>query len=137
MKLTLLLANVMNRFLGADTGANTNIKPDDYGNAPGWVQNMIAPIFSILEWLLPVIMILLGVAGVIYIIVVGVQYAKSETADQKDAAKKKLINIAVALIIMLVALIIVFIFIKNASKIFGWAAGGTVENGTWTGGSET
>ena len=126
MKLQLLLANVMNRFLGTDT---SKLAPDDekWGNAPGWVKEMIKPIFSILEWLLPVIMILLGVAGVIYVIIVGVQYAKAENADEKDAAKKKLINIAVALIIMLVALIIVFIFIKNASTIFGWAANGGKE----------
>ena len=127
MKLQLMLANVINRFMGNNLtggsgGTTTTITTDDYGNAPGWVKEMIQPIFDILGWLLPVIMILLGVAGVIYIIIVGVQYAKSENADEKDAAKKKLINIAVALIIMLVALIVVFIFIKNAPAIFNWTA---------------
>lgn len=124
MKLQLLLANVINRFLGAadPPQTTTTVGTDDYGNAPQWVRDMITPIFSILSWLLPVIMILLGIAGVIYIIVVGVQYAKAENADEKDAAKKKLINIAVALIIMILALIIVFIFIKNAPKIFKWTS---------------
>ena len=115
MKLTLLLANVMNRFLGAP------IVDVEYAEGtPEWVQTMVAPIFDILGWLLPLIMILIGVAGVIYIIIVGVKFAKAENADEKDQAKKKLINIAIALIVIIVALILVFVFIKNANTIFGW-----------------
>lgn len=123
MKLQLLLANVMNRFLGA-TETTSKLGPDDWGSAPDWVQQMIKPIFTMLDWLLPLIMILLGIAGVIYIIIVSVQYAKAENADEKDAAKKKLINVAVALAIMYIALIIIFIFIDNAPTIFGWVAAG-------------
>lgn len=129
MKLQLLLANIMNRFLGVDGDKASSLAPDDdkWGNAPGWVKEMIKPIFTILEWLLPVIMILLGIAGVVYVIILSVKFAKAENADEKDAAKKQLINVAVALIIMLVALIIVFIFIKNASAIFNWTAKGGKE----------
>ena len=126
MKFQLMLINVVNRFLGGEGGSSTvagsTFQPSEWGGAPTWIQNMIKPIFDILAWLLPIIMILLGVAGAIYIIIVGVQYAKAENADEKDQAKKKLINIAVALIIMLVSLIVVFIFIKNAPAIFKWTA---------------
>ena len=120
MKLTLLLANVMNSFLGA------SIKPEFSEGTPEWVQNILAPIFDVLGWLLPLLMILIGVAGLIYLIIVGVKFAKAENADEKDQAKKKLINIAIALIVIIVALVIVLVFINNAYTIFGWV----VEQGT-------
>ncbi len=116
MRLELLLANVMNKFMGL------SISDQEWNGAPSWVQSMIKPLFSVLDWLLPVVMILLGFAGVIYVIVLSVKFAKAESADAKDAAKKQLINVAVALIIMLVALVLVFIFIKNAGTIFSWVS---------------
>ena len=116
MKLQLLLANVMNRFMGE----MINKESLENAGTPGWVTSMIQPIFNILDWLLPVIMILLGVAGVIYVIVLSVKYARAENADEKDQAKKRLINVAVGLIIMVIALIIVFVFIQYAPEIFGW-----------------
>ena len=116
MRLELLLANVMNRFMGLSAA------DQDWGDAPQWVRSMIKPLFGVLDWLLPVVMILLGFAGVIYVIVLSVKFAKAESADAKDAAKKQLINVAVALIIMLVALVVVFIFIKNAADIFDWVS---------------
>lgn len=114
MRLELLLANVMNKFMGI------SLSEQEWGNAPDWVQSMIQPLFGVLDWLLPVVMILLGFAGAIYVIVLSVKFAKAESADAKDAAKKQLINVAIALVIMLVALVVVFIFIKNAAEIFNW-----------------
>ena len=91
-----------------------------YGNAPEWVVKIIAPIIEILNSLLIPVIILLGTAGMIYVIVLGVQYTKAETADKRDEAKKRLINAAIGVIIMLVALILVKIFVANAASIFGW-----------------
>jgi len=115
MKLQLMLTNVMNRFLGVSSLTST-----EYGGAPQWVQNILAPIFTILDWLLPVIMIVLGIAGIIFAIVLGVNYAKAENADEKDAAKKRLINAVVGIVITIVAIALIFVFIKNVHLIFGW-----------------
>ena len=116
MKLQLMLANVMSRFMGTDPA----LAPDDWSGAPAWVQNILKPIFSILEWLLPVIMIVLGIAGIVFAIVLGVNYAKAENAEQKDEAKKRLIGAVVGILITIIALVLIFVFIKNAYNIFGW-----------------
>ena len=92
----------------------------NYGSAPTWVIEIIAPILNVLNSLLIPVIILLGTAGMIYVIVLGVQYTKAETADKRDEAKKRLIHAAIGVIIMLVALILVKIFLANAFSIFGW-----------------
>lgn len=117
MRLQLLLSNVMNKFMGA-----LSMETDSSKNrgTPKFVQDIINPVFNVLDWLLPVIMIVLGLAGIVYAIVLGINYAKAENADQKDAAKKRLINVVVGVLVMLIALILIFVFIKNAYDIFGW-----------------
>lgn len=113
-----MLANVMNRFTGASILGDTDVWSES--GVPPFVQNILDPVFGVLGWLLPVIMILLGLAGTVYAIVLGVNYAKAESADQKDAAKKRLINTVIGIVIIILALLLVFIFIKNVFKIFGW-----------------
>ncbi len=113
MKLQLLLSKMMN-FLGLEKDGI------DYGNSPEWVVNLIAPIIRVLDsFLLPVI-IILGVAGMIYGIILGVQYAKAETADQREEAKKRMINGIIGIVIMLVLLILMKLFTSNAYEIFNW-----------------
>lgn len=119
MKFQLMLANVMNRFMGGSILGDDEIWAED---VPGFVKNILDPIFGVLGWLLPVIMILLGLAGTVYAIVLGVNYAKAESADQKDAAKKRLINTVIGIVIIILALLLVFIFIKNVFKIFDWVS---------------
>lgn len=102
-------------------GAGNKYKDNiNYGDAPTWVIEIIAPILNVLNSLLIPVIILLGTAGMIYVIVLGVQYTKAETADKRDEAKKRLINAAIGVVIMLVALILVKIFVANAASIFGW-----------------
>ncbi len=113
MKLQLLLSKIIG-FMGRVEGGI------DYGDTPGWVIDVIAPIIRVLDsFLLPVI-IILGVAGMIYGIVLGVQYAKAESADQREEAKKRMINAIIGIVIMLVLLILMKVFTANANEIFGW-----------------
>jgi len=120
MKLQLLLSNMLNKFTGAAITLDSNTSTNR--GTPEFVQNIINPIFKVLDWLLPVIMIVLGIAGIIYSIVLGVNYAKAENADQKDAAKKRLINVVIGVLVMLIALVLIFIFIQNAYDIFDWVS---------------
>lgn len=113
-----LLANMMTRFIGKDEESTGMVQWSS--KTPDFVKNIINPIFDVLGWLLPVIMILLGIAGTIFVIVLGVNYAKAESADQKDAAKKRLINVVIGVLVMILGILLVFIFIKNANTIFGW-----------------
>ena len=127
------LANAFTRFLGAEG----EIALDDTqwaSGTPPFVKNIINPIFGVLGWLIPVIMILIGIAGTIYAIVLGLNFAKAENAEQKDAAKKRLINVVIGVLVIIIALLLIFIFIKNANSIFGWvtnsAVAGTATNST-------
>ena len=106
------MLSLMMKFVGADDTTKTT--------EPEWVYKIIRPIINVLNSLLVPVIILLGVAGSIYAIVLGVQYAKAESADKRDEAKKRLINAVIGVVIMLVALIAMKIFTANADSIFGW-----------------
>lgn len=112
------ILNVMMRFVGATDW--DNIKPTEGENTPDWIYSILVPILKVLDNLLVPVIIILGVAGMIYAIVIGVQYAKAESSDKRDEAKKRLINAVIGVVIMLVALIGMKIFIMNAPDIFGW-----------------
>ena len=115
MKLQMLLSNIV-RFLG-DQWDNV-----DESKMPTWVKNVLKPILEVLDSLLLPIIILLGTAGMIYGIILGVQYAKAETADKRDENKKHMIHAIIGIIIMLVLLISMKIFTSNADGIFGWVS---------------
>ena len=102
------------------TTTGTVVDGIDYGDTPQWIIDFIAPVIRILNTLLIPVIILLGTAGTIYAIVLGVQYAKAETADKRDECKKRLINAVIGIVIMLVALVLLKIFTANANEIFGW-----------------
>jgi len=115
------------RFLG---DANDVFKTDDTATAaPSFVQNILNPVFGVLKWLLPVIMILIGLVGIIYSIVLGLNFAKAESSDQRDAAKKKLISVVIGVLVIIIAILLVYIFIYNVYDIFGWVTETAASNG--------
>ncbi len=113
MKLQMLLSNTL-RMMGLKS---SEIK---WGNTPKWIQELINPVIDILNSMLIPVIVLLGTAGMIYGIVLGVQYSKAETADKREELKKRLISAAIGIGIALVVLIVMAIFIKNADSIFDW-----------------
>lgn len=104
----------MSRFL-LDTGEKLK---GEYDNS--WWSQIIGPLVTILDSLLIPIIILIGVAGAVYAIVLGVQFAKAESADKRDEAKKRLINAVIGIVISLIVLIAMKIFIKQAANVAGW-----------------
>lgn len=111
------MLSVMTRFMGAWYDDVNNL---DESKMPTWIKNIIVPILKVLDQLLVPVIIILGVAGAIYGIVLGVQFSKAETADKREETKKRLINAVIGVVIMLVALIGMKIFVANAGTIFGW-----------------
>ena len=79
-------------------------------------------IHDILSTIVGPILIALGGAGAIYIVVLGVQFAKSESEEKRAEAKKRMINLAIGVVLIL-ALASVCTFIDWASfiQIFGYA----------------
>ena len=78
--------------------------PDSgYGDAFGWMSQVFGPI-SIVLW---VILGLVGAAGAIYAIYVGIQLARADEQGKRDEAKKHLITLFIAIAVT-IALIVFF-----------------------------
>jgi len=50
----------------------------------------------------------IGSIGVIYIVIMGVQYAKAETDDKRAELKKRMVNLAIGVVIMIVMITLCF-----------------------------
>ena len=73
------------------------------GGDLGWLKQLL----SALEWVLWVALIIVAAAGSIYAVYVGVRMARAESSDQREEAKKRLINIIVSVVVT-IALILFF-----------------------------
>ena len=85
----------------------------------------LAPVLNFIEDALVPIIIVLAAISAIYAIVLGVNMARAESAEQRDGAKKRIINFLIGAITIIVILIIVYVLAANIDKIFG--SGGLVE----------
>lgn len=99
------LANLImggTKFLGAITDKSN----DDYADAAktvaktvsGIVQSILVPILSVV-----------GAAGIIWAIVLGINFARADSNDKREEAKKRLISLIVGIVVV-VALMLFFLF---------------------------
>ena len=68
------------------------------------------PIYDFLDTFGPVLIALLLAVGVIYCIVLGVQYAKAEKGEERDTAKKKAVNAAISFGVIIILLVLLYSF---------------------------
>lgn len=118
------LGKCTNRFLGSMESDVSGISGNGKNN--DWLD-ILKVLVRLIDQFLPVAMILLGLVGSIYAIVVGVRYAKAENEEQKNEAKKKLINAAIGILIGLILMITMWAFLKNSSAIATWLTDATGE----------
>ena len=89
----------------------------DKGIQLDWLEELL----TVLEWVLWVALIIVAAAGSIYAIYVGVKMARAESSDQREEAKKRLINIIVSIVVT-IALILFFNvllpMILNSTNVF-------------------
>ena len=116
-KLTYFLGSILNRFLGDYSSDLVDVTGNE--NNKEWID-MMKTLVSIIDQFLPAVMILLGVVGAIWIIIISVQYSKSESDDAKAEAKKKLINTVVGVCIGLLIMIVLTVWLKNSESIETW-----------------
>lgn len=84
-------------------------------------DNWISTLLSSISWVLWVALILVGACGAVYAIYIGVKMARADSSEQREEAKKRLINIIVAIVVT-IALILFFNLllpvILNAFNVF-------------------
>ena len=95
-------------------GALFDIDNVDWGSF-----DWLAPIAKFLVSLIIPITIILAVAGAIWVIILGVQLARAESADKASEAKKRLINVAVAIIAIIIFIWLLSWFITKVPDLFG------------------
>jgi len=70
----------------------------------------VSPIYDFIDTFGPFLIgMLLGV-GVLYCVILGVQYAKAEKGDERDIAKKKAVNAAVSFGIIIILIVMLYAF---------------------------
>ena len=99
---------------------------NDVNSGIGWVDNVLNPVVELLSTLLQPLLILVATAGIIYVVILGVNYARAETSDKKDEAKKRIINAVVGLAITIVLLFLLYIVIENMGDIVQWIQSGSI-----------
>lgn len=102
------------------TGGNTDNKETEVDKI---FNDVFKPVIDILDSMLLPILILLGTAGSIYAIVLGVNYSKAESADKREEAKKRMINAIIGIVVTLLLLILLKLFTANADTIAKWIQG--------------
>ena len=110
-----LAASFMN-FMGSPMGQMA-AGYQDYQNDPDykWVYTLCTTLDSFLT----PILILVGTAGLIYAVVLGVNLARADSADKQQEAKKRLVYAIIGLAVILLLILFMRIFINNADKILG------------------
>ena len=115
MLLMQIAQSVMGLFAGMSMLGDTNI--DD---AQSFYDRVFKPVVDILDAMLVPILILVGTAGSIYAIVLGVNFSKAESADKREEAKKRMINAIIGLVVTILLLILLKLFTANAQAIANW-----------------
>ena len=82
----------------------------------------LKPIADFLDNLLVPLTIIVAVAGAIWVIILGVGLARAESADKATEAKKRLINVAVAMLAVIIFIWLLTWFAANISTIFATKA---------------
>ena len=115
MLLMQIAQSVMGLFAGMSMLGDPNI--DD---AQSFYKRVFEPVVEILDAMLVPILILVGTAGSIYAIVLGVNFSKAESADKREEAKKRMINAIIGLVVTVLLLILLKLFTANAQAIADW-----------------
>lgn len=107
---------------------------DDGGSykTKGWYTDIIKPIADAMNMILGPILILLGSAGAIYAIVLGVNLSRAESSDKREEAKKRLINFVIGIVAAFILLVLLKLLVEHIDAVIGWITPDTdkVENAT-------
>ena len=86
-----------------------------YSYTWGWVESLMSTLSTIM-W---VLLALVGAAGGIYALYVGIKMARAESAEMRDENKKRLINIIVSIVVVIVLILFFNTFLPAILNAFG------------------
>ena len=89
------------------------------GEFDGTKWEFLNPIVEVLQEVLWPTLILVGTAGMIFAVVLGVKLAQAETADAREEAKKRIINAVIALVVIIALIALLAIFVDKAPEWIG------------------
>ncbi len=108
--LSALMFQAANAMMGMMSGkpllADGEVDVNDPNTQWGWVGEVVDAINTILY----PILVLVGTAGVIYAVVLGVKLARAESADQQQEAKKRMINFIIGLVSIIALILLLKLF---------------------------
>ena len=88
--------------------SNTDPNAAAYAEFP-WLKNIV----DVLQKIVGPILIVVGAVGIIYAIYLGVMLAKAENAEKREEAKKRIINVVVAIAITAALIFLMYLFTNN------------------------
>ena len=108
-----MLNKLMSFVLAGGAGAGDAPQASDVT----WIQSVVTAVYNIVNKLVWPIMAIILTLGIIYVIVLGVNYAKAETSDKKEEAKKRIINAVVGVVITLALIALIYVVLKSFGDI--------------------
>ena len=118
MQFMSLMADIATKFalLTAGGGDDATTNNDfDWGD---W--EFLKEIVEAIDWVMIPIMILVGTAGLIYAVVLGVNLARADSAEKIKEAKSRMINAIIGLVSIIALCLLLWLFIENVPTIFGF-----------------
>lgn len=116
----MFLMQIAQTVMGFVGGFNMLGGPEGAAGVNTFYESVFEPVIKILDAMLVPILILIGTAGSIYAIVLGVNFSKAESADKREEAKKRMINAIIGLVVTILLLILLKLFTANADTIAAW-----------------
>ncbi len=110
------LMSAMIGFLGSGSAPS-----DALSDSPSWLVQTFAIVWKVIDDILWPAFAIIATLGIVYAIVLGVNYAKAETSDKKEEAKKRIINAVVGVVVMLALIVILKVFVSNIAGVREWA----------------
>lgn len=78
----------------------------------------LGPIAKFLDDALIPVIIVVGALGAIWIVILGVNLARAESSDKAQEAKKRLINVVIAIVSVIILIFLLAFFVSKVPTLF-------------------
>ncbi|MBO4413040.1 MAG: hypothetical protein J5779_03395 [Clostridia bacterium] len=102
-------------FLGSQNSGTSSTTTPDYASGAASVKTTVVTVTKSI--LIPVLGIV-GMAGVIWAIVLGINFAKADSNEKREEAKKRLISLVVGIVVVIVLLFFFLFGFEELIKLF-------------------